>query len=168
MSHRGGGGQKSEKCQKSFTYYLNGPLWMTLSINWVNFTALTTIKIINHVHWVEVLLLKKIYENFVVWCHSKIYVTLCWHFSFFGAHIWQTAFGKKLTILSFNFAPSEWKQCWWNWTGNFSLNAVRRRLFAWQPKFGEIDPKVSGITCMVHFRIKFYWYRIPCVSQILT
>ena len=30
---------------------------------------------------------------------------------------------------------------WWNWTANFLPNAVRRHLFAWRTKFGEIDPR---------------------------
>ncbi len=31
-------------------------------------------------------------------------------------------------------------ECWWNWTVNSSPNAVRRQLFTWRKKFGEMIP----------------------------
>ena len=54
--------------------------------------------------------------------------------------LWRTAFGERLTNLANFYLRNCHKYYWWNWTANFSPNAVRRRLFAWYTKFGEIGP----------------------------
>ncbi len=62
---------------------------------------------------------------------------------------WQMSYVKWFDIDSANFASHIGHvslvqletECWWNWMTNFSLNSVRWQLFAWQTKFGEINPR---------------------------
>jgi len=50
-----------------------------------------------------------------------------------------TRFEAFLANVVYKFAKIQQFQSWWNWTANFSLSSVCRKLFAWHRKFGEID-----------------------------
>jgi len=57
--------------------------------------------------------------------------------------VWQMAhnFGKTQQIFGKIHHNFKVKECGWNWTANFLPNVARWRLFAWQTKFGEINPR---------------------------
>ena len=100
--------------------------------------------------------------------HQHLFARTRWE-AFFGKRrlangVWQTAhkFGKLRTDLAnfvrilawysrLNFSGNGW----WNWMVNFLPKAVRRRIVAWQKKFGEIDPGGDPITEMLSWRGRY-------------